>query len=312
MIKKRWLKHLLAGLCLLIAIPAFAQEKYWIRVSDYSDLLTREIDTVSNLCKQNPTYGSYATGEHTYPGTLPMAGIRVQCSMENPNSTFKSFGMDVYCPKGFSHRSMVGIENGLEEGCYSQMTCEEATKQGYPLPKECNVCDPGDLSIPENDSMCPPAPPKSEGGVYGVVACKEHDDGKKETHICTWPQNTDATDPQALKLIQGCIVKHEGTHEYDYVDGPTKNQFACEARIEFGGKFTVGAYYPYAFLTEVSAHTAEQNCLTEIKSQCCTPECLSDIDTQLGYTKNAIRYYQNKYNEYCNKSENTCPQGAFE
>ncbi|CAK7050343.1 hypothetical protein [Saezia sanguinis] len=282
MIKKRWLKHLLAGLCLLMAIPAFAQEKYFIRVSDYMNSLNpgAAIDSVSNLCKLNPTYGAYATGEHTYPGTLPRVGIYVQCSMENPNSTFKSFGMDVYCPKGFSHRSMVGIENGLEEGCYSQMTCEAAAEAGLQRPQEC--CVP--IPLPVNDTLCPAQPPTDKNGdpFAGLVACNS-----EIRRPCVWTEhNGNPQDPQAKAFINHSTFIHETFHQND-------GTLTC---IQ-GGKYAgfVGGVQGYDFLSEVNASEAQLIYLEDVKKECCTSLCTSEIkDFQefiSGYKKmNEIEY----------------------
>lgn len=282
MIKKRWLKHLLAGLCLLMAIPAFAQEKYFIRVSDYMNSLNpgAAIDSVSNLCKLNPTYGAYATGEHTYPGTLPRVGIYVQCFMENPNSTFKSFGMDVYCPKGFSHRSMVGIENGLEEGCYSQMACTEARQLArlgmMTAPQEC--CTP--ISIPPNGDMCPSIPPKASSG--GRVACSQNEP-RQNWQPCGWGGTAD---PQANAIVKNGVFEHETFH---------KNDPALFCQTGGPDKGYVGGGYIDAYLSEVNASVVELTYLENNIKTCCTPLCQSEIKNRHVQMKGYCLKFANDY-----------------
>ena len=286
MIKKRWLKHLLAGLCLLMAIPAFAQEKYFIRVSDYMNSLNpgAAIDSVSNLCKLNPTYGAYATGEHTYPGTLPRVGIYVRCFTENPNSIFDSFGMDVYCPKGFSHRSMIGIENGLEEGCYSQMACTEARQLALSgaiaTPQQC--CTP--VSMPASSKLCPEEPPTDENGrpLAGAVACKA-----QIRQPCVWEAyNGNPQDPQAKAFINYSTFIHETFHQND-------DTLICIQGGEYDG--FVGGSKANRALGEVNASEAHLAYLEEVKKECCTSLCTSEIKNFQEFISdyketNAIKY----------------------
>jgi len=281
MIKKRWFKHLLTGLCLLMAIPAFAQEKYWIRVSEYSDLLTRAIDSVSNLCKQNSTYGSYATGEYTYPVTLPRVGIAVRCSMEHPNPSLEAFGMDVYCPKGTSHR-LLDPEIGLEEGCWSQMTCEQAAEQGFQRPEECCTPQP----IPANGNLCPAEAPIGENGYpfAGAVACSG-----QIRQPCVWKAyNINPRDPQAEAFINYSILIHETFHQND-------GTLIC---IQ-GGKYASlvgGGNKADAALSEVNASETQLIYLEEIKKECCTSLCRLEIEN---YQEFISEYKEVNARKYC-------------
>jgi len=287
MVKKRWLKHLLAGgLCLLMAIPAFAQEKYWTRVSDYSDLLTRAIDSVSNLCKQSPTYGSYATGEHTFPPTLPMVGLSVKCFMEHPNPSSVSFGMTVFCPKGTFHTTVEAVVgHAVDEGCWSQMTCEQAAEQGFQRPEECCTPQP----TPANGNLCPILPPEND--LTGRVACNQA--GAKQ--VCVWVDTR--LDPQAYAIVRNALFEHETFHRDD------PNLFCLDSG------YIGGAWIPL-YLSEVNATVEELKYLEDNIKECCMQSCLDDVKVAYGFAKRDCLKFANKYyrltnidiSDRCNRS----------